>query len=213
MITNVIKSFKQIGLLFSASGLVLLTAYILTILLLFMGNDVVGALGLGNTSNASSVAGIVYSYITTGVTGIYSIAGIVSIAAGIGILAVLVQMFGFNIMDRFNISVGNLSKLLKQVAVVSGLYTASIFVIAILRIVFGILAVTVIPAFGFTSTTELDAITTLVGTVFTTLFSILTIGVGLLTLAFVAGAFGFEIEMFGKKISGKKISGKKKKYM
>ena len=203
MISNVMKSFKDIGILFSAAGVVLLGAYILTILLMFMGENVVTALGLGNISNATSVAGIVYGYVTTGITGIYSIAGIVSIAAGIGILAVLVEMFGFNMMDRFKISVGNLAKLLKLVATTTGAYTAAIFVIAILRIVFGIFAVNVIPAFGFTSTTSLDNITTLVGTVFTTLFTILTVGVGLLTLAFVAGAFGFEVSMFGKTVSGK----------
>jgi len=203
MMNSVLTSFKQIGILISTIGLVLLTAYILTILLLFMGENVVGALGLGLINNTTSVAGIVYSYITTGITGIYSIASIVSIAAGIGILAVVVQMFGFNVMDRFNISVGNLASLLKKVVVISGAYTASVFLVAILRIIFGIIAVTVLPAFGFSSTTQLDSITTLVGTVFTTLFSILTVGVGLLTLAFVAGAFGFEIEMGGKKVSGK----------
>lgn len=203
MMKNLMQSFKEILILFSASGIVLLTAYILTVLLLFLGEDVVTTLGLGNISNASTVAGIVYGYITTGITGIYSIAGITSIAAGIGVLAVLVSMFGFSLMDRFKISVSRLAELLKKVAMVSSLYVAAIFVIAILRIVFGIITVTVVPAFGFSSTTALDNIDTLVGTVFTTLFNILTVAVGLLTLAFVAGAFGFEIELGGRKVSGK----------
>lgn len=198
------KSFGEIGLLFSATGLVLLTSYLLTILLLFLGQEVVPELGLGNYTNSSTVAGIVYGYVTTGVTGIYTIAGITSIAAGIGILAVLVSMFGLSFMDRFRISVSNLSTLLKQVSITAGLYTAAIFVIAILRILFGILATTVVTALGLADTSSLITLDTLVGTVFTTLFSILTVAVGLLTLAFVAGAFGFEIEVFGKKVGKKK---------
>ena len=201
LMKNLLNSFKQIGILFGAVGLVLMSAYLLTVLLQYMGTNVVGQLGIGLVNNTSAPAGIVKGYVDTGITGILAMAGITSLAAGIGILAVLVQMFGFNIMDRFNISVGNLGNLLKQVATVAGIYTGLIFLVAILRIVFGILATNVTTALGFADTTNLDAIDTLVGTVFTTLFSILSVAVGLLTLAFVAGAFGFEVSIMGSKMS------------
>lgn len=204
MMKNLFNSFKGVAILFGATGLVLMSAYILTVLLQFMGTEVVGNLGLGNYTNSSTVAYIVYGYITTGIAGILTIAGITSIAAGVGILAILVQMFGFNVMDRFNISVNNLGTLLKQVAGVMGVYTGLIFLVAILRIIFGILATTVTTALGFSDTTNLDSIDELVSAVFTTLFSILTVAVGLLTLAFVAGAFGFEVSVMGKKIGKKK---------
>lgn len=207
MMKNLFNSFKGVSILFGAVGLVLMTAYILTVLLQFMGTEVVGNLGLGNYTNSSTVAYVVYGYITTGITGILTIAGITSLAAGVGILAILVQMFGFNVMDRFNISVSNLGNLLKQVAGIAGVYTGLIFLVAILRIIFGILAITVTSALGFSDTTNLDAIDTLVGTVFTILFSILTVAIGLLTLAFVAGAFGFEVSVMGKSVS------RKSKYM
>lgn len=206
---NLMKSFGEIGLLFASVGLVLLTAYLLSILLLYLGQEVVPSLGLGNnTSNLSSIAGIVFGYTVNGVTGLLAIAGITSIAAGIGILAVLVSMFGMNFMDRFNISVKNLATLLTQVAIIAGLYTAAIFVIVLLRILFGILGEIVAPALNLDDTSGLVLLDTLIGTVFDVLFSILTVSVGLLTLAFVAGAFGFQVTIFGKDVS--KIGRKKK---
>ena len=207
---NLMGSFKQMGILFGGVGLVLLSAYLLTVLLQYTGTNVVNNLGIGNVSNSSSVAYEVKGYFDDGITGIYTIAGITSIAAGIGILAVLVQMFGFNVLDRFNISVSNLGRLLKQVATVAGLYTSLIFVIGILRIIFGILAVKVTASLGFSDTSNLDKIDSLVKTVFTTLFSIMTVAVGLLTLAFVAGAFGFEISILGKKVT--KVGAKNSRY-
>ena len=207
---NLMGSFKQMGILFGGVGLVLLSAYLLTVLLQYTGTNVVNNLGIGNVSNSTSVAYEVKGYFDDGIAGIYTIAGITSIAAGIGILAVLVQMFGFNVLDRFNISVSNLGRLLKQVATVAGLYTSLIFVIGILRIIFGILAVKVTASLGFSDTSNLDKIDSLVKTVFTTLFSIMTVAVGLLTLAFVAGAFGFEISILGKKVT--KVGAKNSRY-
>lgn len=203
MMNNLMNSFKQVGILFGAVGLVLMSAYLLTVLLQYMGTEVVPQLDIGNISNASSAAGIVNGYVNQGISGVLTIAGITSIAAGIGILAVLVQMFGFNLMDRFNISVGNLGKLLQNVATVAGVYTGLIFLVSILRIIFGILASTVTTSLGFSDLSNLESIDALVSTVFTTLFSILTVAVGLLTLAFVAGAFGFEVSIMGNKVSGK----------
>ena len=123
------------------------------------------------------------------------------ISTGLMALATVLAAFGMRRFERFNIGAERMVGLMRQIAVVVGIYAVVVFGLAVFRLVLGYLEEKVLANVGITSAvwlTALDNLVTLGTSVIDLITPLLDLGVGLVTLGLVLAAFGYKIEFGGK---------------
>lgn len=206
---DTVTALKQLSPYAMAIAGSILGAYVFTMMFGLMVDDVIPNLGLNNSAIANNTSGYAKydteQILVAGADGIYNVAAIVLISTGLMALATVLTAFGMRRFERFNVGAERLAGLMKQIGIVVGIYAVVVFVLAIVRVIFGYLEEKVTTTIGITSATwltYLDNIVSLATSTINLITPLLDLGVGLVTLALVLAAFGFKIQ-FGQTDSKK----------
>jgi len=205
---NVIGALKSLTPYVLAVFGTVMVGYMATVMFGFLDLEVVPSLGLNNNSgvNETSTTEEVSNLVQSGADGVYNVVAIVLISTGLMALATVMQAFNMRRFERFNIGSDKLVDLVKKIGQVTLIYTGIVFVLAIVKIIFGYLEDIVTPSLGFESgdwvVDSLQNIISLLSETIDQITPLLDLGVGLVTLGLVLAAFGFQFSI--DYVSGKR---------